>query len=56
MRASVLTIQGDGGGAIELIGQLRGLTGARYDTNGQPTGDEGLLPAGGCKNLGIGQS
>ncbi|HEY1260409.1 MAG TPA: patatin-like phospholipase family protein [Stellaceae bacterium] len=44
-RVAVLTIQGGGAVAIDLIGQLKGLTGARIDNRGAPTGDVELLPA-----------
>jgi hypothetical protein len=44
-RVGVITIQGGGAVAIDLIGQLQGLTGPPTDEAGQPTGDRGLLPA-----------
>jgi Patatin-like phospholipase len=44
-RIGVITIQGGGAVAIDLIGQLQGLTGRPQDDNGRPTRDQGLLPA-----------
>ena len=44
-RVGVITIQGGGAVAIDLIGQLQGLTGPRWDEAGDPTGDQGLLTA-----------
>jgi predicted acylesterase/phospholipase RssA len=44
-RVGVITIQGGGAVAIDLIGQLQGLTGRRQDENGQLTGDQGIIPA-----------
>jgi predicted acylesterase/phospholipase RssA len=46
LRIAVLTIQGGGAVAIDLIGQLQGLTGRRFDENNAPTHDQGLLCAG----------
>ena len=44
-RVGVITIQGGGAVAIDLIGQLQGLVGRRRDDSGRPTGDHGVLPA-----------
>jgi predicted acylesterase/phospholipase RssA len=44
-RTSVITIQGGGAVAIDLIGQLEGLTGRSHDDSGKPTGNHALLPA-----------
>ena len=43
-RIGVITIQGGGAVAIDLIGQLQGLTGPPED-GGRPLGDRGILPA-----------
>ncbi|MEI9984308.1 MAG: patatin-like phospholipase family protein [Aliidongia sp.] len=44
-RVGVITIQGGGAVAVDLIGQLQGLTGPQHDPLGNATGDHGLLPA-----------